>query len=80
MFHTYVLRSERDGRLYVGSTSNLSKRIDEHNRGKVRSTKGRRPFSLVYREEYENKIMARKREIFLKSGQGRLFLKAKLEE
>jgi len=79
-YYTYVLKSERDGHLYIGLTSNLRKRVNEHNRGKVRSTKGRRPFSLVYREEYENKILARKREIFLKSGQGRLFVKAKLEE
>jgi putative endonuclease len=78
--YTYVLKSERDDHLYVGFTSDLRKRFDEHNRGKVRSTKSRRPLSLVYYEEHENKTSARKREIFLKSGQGRLFLKNKLED
>jgi len=79
-YYTYVLKSERDDHLYVGFTSNLRKRFDEHNRGKVRSTKSRRPLSLVYYEEHENKTSGRKREIFLKSGQGRLFLKNKLED
>jgi putative endonuclease len=79
-YYTYVLKSERDYHLYVGFTSNLRKRFDEHNRGKVRSTKSRRPLSLVYYEEHENKTSGRKREIFLKSGQGRLFLKNKLED
>ena len=77
--YTYVLRSERDGCMYVGLTSDLRKRIEAHNKGKVRSTKSRRPLNLVYHEEYQDKTSARKREIFLKSGQGRLFLKAKLE-
>ena len=76
--YAYVLKSERDEHLYIGMTSDLGKRVKEHNRGKVRSTKSRRPLCLVYHEEYENKTSARKREIFLKSGQGRLFLKAKL--
>jgi putative endonuclease len=79
-YFTYVLRSEHDGHLYIGHTSDLRKRIREHNKGKVRSTKGRRPLSLVYYEEYEDRTSGRKREIFLKSGQGRLFLKNKLEE
>jgi putative endonuclease len=79
-YYTYVLKSERDDHLYIGYTSDLRKRIDEHNKGKVRSTKSRRPLSLVYYEEYEDKTSGRKREIFLKSGQGRLFLKNKLKE
>jgi putative endonuclease len=78
-YYTYVLKSKRDGHLYVGCTSDLSKRIEAHNKGKVRSTKSRRPLNLVYYEEYQDKTSARKREIFLKSGQGRFFLKAKLE-
>jgi putative endonuclease len=79
-YYTYVLKSERDDRLYIGSTSNLRRRINEHNKGEVRSTKGRRPLRLVYYEEHEDKTSGRKREIFLKSGQGRLFLKNELKE
>jgi putative endonuclease len=47
--------------------------------GKVKSTRARRPFKLFYYEEHQDKTKARKREIFLKSGQGRLFLKRKLK-
>ncbi|HEX7401005.1 MAG TPA: GIY-YIG nuclease family protein [candidate division Zixibacteria bacterium] len=79
-FFTYVLKSERDGHLYVGLTSNLKRRVEEHNKGKVRSTKSRKPLRVVYYEEYEDKTSGRKREIFLKSGQGRLYLKNKLIE
>jgi putative endonuclease len=79
-YYTYVLKSERDEHLYIGSTANLSKRVKEHNNGKVRSTKSRRPLTLAYYEEFEDKTSARKREILLKSGQGRLCLKNRLRE
>lgn len=44
VFYTYVLKSELDGKLYIGWTSNLKVRVDLHNRGKVDSTKNRLPF------------------------------------
>ena len=78
MFHVYVLRSLKDGHLYIGSTSNLRERLKSHRKGKVRSTKGRRPLELVYYEAYETKTEARKREIFLKTGKGRELLYQKL--
>ena len=77
--HVYVLRSEKDGKLYVGSTSNIEKRLSTHNTGKVRSTKSRKPLSLIYQENYESITVARKRELFLKTGQGRKELNLLLE-
>ena len=53
MATTYVLRSLKDGKLYIGSTKNLEKRISEHNAGKNRSTKSRIPFVIVYCEEFD---------------------------
>ena len=79
-YYVYVLKSENDNHIYTGLTSDLVNRVNEHNKGKVRSTKSRRPFKLVYYEQHEDKTSGRKREIFLKSGQGRLFLKEKLKE
>ncbi len=79
MFYIYVLRSHKDGRLYIGSTGNLNIRLIYHNSGKVKSTKDRRPFDLVYQEEFENKTEARKRELFLKSGKGRQYLNGVLD-
>ncbi len=72
-YFTYVLLSKKDGHFYIGITSSLQRRVNEHNRGKVKSTRARRPFRLAYCEEYQDKTAARKREIFLKSGQGRFF-------
>ncbi len=78
MHFVYVLQSEVDGRLYKGMTNNLEKRIDQHNSGKNRSTKGFLPWVLVYHEVFSTQIEARAREKFFKSGVGREFLKDKL--
>ena len=71
MFYTYVLKSKKDNTRYVGSTDNKEKRLIEHNKGRVRYTKGRRPWMLIYFEEFSTRSEARKKEIFFKSGQGR---------
>jgi len=65
-----------NGRLYIGYTEDIAERLNSHNSGKVRSTKAYKPYLIAYKEEYENKTEARKREIFLKSGKGREFIKA----
>ncbi len=66
-YSVYILISEKDKGLYVGCTSNLEKRLKRHNDGKVKSTKGRRPFNCLYQEIYEDKGEAYNRERFLKS-------------
>ncbi|UOY08908.1 GIY-YIG nuclease family protein [Muricauda sp. SCSIO 64092] len=77
MVFVYVLKSEIDNRLYVGLTQNVEKRLREHNSGKTRSTKGYRPWQLIYVEEYPDRPTARKREKYLKSGYGKQWLKNK---
>jgi putative endonuclease len=66
MFYTYVTKSLKDGTTYIGSTENLKRRIDEHNKGKTKSIKHKLPVQLVYYEAYLTKKQARKREIELK--------------
>lgn len=66
MFYTYVLQSKWDGKLYVGSTNNLRRRVKEHNAGDVPSTKPRRPLILLYYEAYSAEADARNREDQLK--------------
>jgi putative endonuclease len=61
-YFVYILYSEKDGRLYVGCTSNLKIRIKKHNQGEVFSTKNRRPLVLIHSEEYEDKAEAFNRE------------------
>jgi putative endonuclease len=66
-YTTYVLRSKLDGKFYTGYTSDLEKRLNEHNSGKVYSTKRRVPFELVYYELCINKDDAIHREKYLKT-------------
>jgi hypothetical protein len=47
MYYVYVLLSEKDERFYTGSTNDLKRRLDEHNAGKVESTKRRKPLKLI---------------------------------
>ncbi|HQH80633.1 MAG TPA: GIY-YIG nuclease family protein, partial [bacterium] len=64
MHFVYVLKSKRDSRHYIGVTADLARRVEDHNAGKVSSTSGRRPFELIYFEEFEKKDIAEKRERF----------------
>ena len=68
MYYVYILKSEKDGNIYTGSSSNLRLRIQQHNNGKVVSTKSRRPLKLLYYEAYYSEIDARNREKYLKNG------------
>jgi len=66
MYYVYILKSLKDRNQYIGSTNDLKKQVKEHNDGKVKSTKPRRPFVLVYYEAYKAEYDARKREKNLK--------------
>ena len=66
MYHLYILKSENRDWHYIGITANIENRLAEHNAGAVKSTKGCRPLTLLYRESFSDKTIARKREIFLK--------------
>jgi len=71
MYYVYIIQSDITGRLYKGSTSDLKRRLREHNHGNVSSTKSGIPWKLIYYEAFTNKIDALREEIFLKSGKGR---------
>ncbi|MEW5805178.1 MAG: GIY-YIG nuclease family protein [Patescibacteria group bacterium] len=66
----------KNNQVYTGLTKRLRERIEEHKRGKVKSTKHRRPISFIGYEAYQNENDARRRERFLKTTEGkRLFNK-----
>ena len=79
-YFVYILESEIDGRLYKGQTSDLDKRLQEHNSGKTKSTKGYIPWKLVHFEKFGTIEEAVLREKFLKTGSGREFLKKLLQK
>jgi len=79
MFYTYVLRSNKNGRLYTGYTSDLRKRFNEHNSRKSEYTKHRGPYELIYYEACIDMSDARARELYLKAGKGKRYLKSRLK-
>ena len=78
MFYTYVLKSIKDEKLYIGFTDDLSKRFFENQKGQVISTRDRRPLKLVYYEACHDKYKALDREKYFKTGFGRKFLENRI--
>jgi putative endonuclease len=75
MFYVYILRSLKDKKTYVGYTYELKQRLEKHTNGLVKSTKHRRPFKLLFTENFQTEKEAKKRELWWKSGAGRRKLK-----
>ena len=57
-FYVYLLKSKRDSSIYIGCTSNMHKRLEEHREGKVYSTKKMLPIQPIYFEAYGSKKAA----------------------
>lgn len=76
----YILFSPVSKQFYIGMTEDVEKRIKEHNTGKTKSTKGLRPWKLVHFEVADDRISARKREVYLKSGVGREWIRKRFKE
>lgn len=74
----YVIRSDKTQQLYVGFTDSPEDRLETHNRGGNTSTRAAKPWKLIYLEGYLDKQDALKREAFLKSGSGHIFLRKQL--
>lgn len=78
-YYIYTLLSLKDNKFYTGFTTDLKKRLTEHAKGLVTSTRLRRPFRLIHYEYFINIKDAKAREKFLKSGFGRKQLKIALK-
>jgi len=78
MYYVYVLKSKKDGQFYVGYTADLRKRLDLHNKGKVESTRYRRPLELVYCEACLNEEDALHRERYLKTTYGKRYIRNRI--
>ena len=79
MYYVYVLFSQTNGDLYIGYTIDLRKRFNQHNTGEVKSTKGYRPWRLVYYEAYAGKPDAIQREKQLKMHKAKIDLKIQIK-
>ena len=75
----YVIQSQSSGKIYIGQTSNLPRRIEQHNDPTCRITlhtkRNSGPWKVVHKEEYQTRAEAMRREKQLKSGKGREWLR-----
>lgn len=72
MFTTYILQSQKDGSYYIGSADDFEQRLIRHNKGYSAYTKNKGPFEVIYKEEYNTRSEAKKREYYLKSLKSRI--------
>lgn len=79
MHYVYILRSRKDNENYTGYAKNLKLRFEDHQGGKVASTKNRRPLKLIHYEACINQQDATHREKYLKTYHGKMFLKNRLK-
>jgi len=79
MYNVYVLRSKKDNCFYTGFTSDLNKRLEEHNNQDQISTMNRVPFQLIYYEWCLSKKDAIAREKYLKSGMGKKYIRNRIK-
>ncbi|RJQ37619.1 GIY-YIG nuclease family protein [Candidatus Parcubacteria bacterium] len=79
MYYVYILKSLSSGRMYTGFTRDLRKRLSEHRDGHRGWTAYRRPHQLIYYEACLDERDAKSREIYLKSGMGKRFLRNRLK-
>jgi len=77
MYYVYLLKSLKNGDLYIGSTRNIDNRIKLHNSGKIKSTKAYRPWILLETKKFNIRSEAVNIERFLKTGQQKEILKRK---
>jgi len=77
--YVYVLLSKKDQSFYTGYTENLQGRFEAHRKGLVTSTKKRRPLKLIYSEACLDRKDAVKREKYLKTHHGKMFLHKRLK-
>ncbi len=79
MFYVYILECQQDKSWYIGYTSDLERRIKDHQSGYgCRTTSMKKDWKLIYYEAYLEKQDAIGREKFLKSGSGRKYLNKQL--
>ena len=79
MYYTYVLQSEQDDKFYVGFAKDLKLRFEKHCKGSVKSIRDRRPLKLIYYEACLSQDDATKREKYLKTYHGKMFLRGRLK-
>ncbi len=74
MFTVYIIRSKKNGKYYIGHTSDITRRLHEHNSGLTYSTKNHVPWEIVFTREFKTKSMAQHIELKIKKMKSRVFI------
>jgi putative endonuclease len=80
MFTVYAIKSIDRNYIYAGLTNDIERRFNEHQKGQNKTTAPYRPFVLIYQEKFPTRPEARNKEVYLKSGTGKEFLKKLLKD
>jgi len=72
-YFTYILQSDKDDSFYIGSTSDIERRLTEHNFGNNPYTSKKKPWKVIYYEQFDSRSEAIKREKFLKKQRNKEF-------
>jgi len=80
MYYTYVLHNQITNKYYIGYTSDLKNRLNFHQKGKVKSTKSNKNYSLEWYCAFKTKQQALGFEKYLKTGSGIAFMKKRFFE
>jgi putative endonuclease len=75
MFWMYILHNPETDRFYIGSTSDIERRLTQHTKGYTRTTRVLKTFKLIYKEEFRTLTEARLREKQLKSYKSKKYIK-----
>ena len=79
MYHVYILLSDKDpNKIYIGLTTDVERRVSEHNRAQSGYSKQYAPWNLESTIAFKDKLLAEKFETYLKSGSGFAFMKKRL--
>ena len=78
MVTVYVIESLSDATWYTGMAINAAQRLQDHNCGKNRFTKGHMPWKIIFTEEFPDWETARIKEKYLKSAAGKIWLKKRI--
>ena len=78
-YYVYVLQSIPNKRTYTGFTSDLKRRLKQHNAGEVKSTKAYRPYKILLSENFSDRKQAKEKELYYKNYRGRQKIKTIIE-
>ena len=80
MFCTYIIESEKNGIWYYGHSENVERRLMDHNMGRNKSTKNKGPWKIIFKRDFDSKILASRFELQLKRMKNKEFVRGAFKE